>query len=525
MSATFQSKTLQAIYDSDFADASTLATFRTGGGGDLTNDIDALDRRIAAFESVYIGQTANNGGQSTKDYPYDREGLKREFLDEVLALLMRRSINGIVPTNLYTNTGVLVASAGGLGGTAVVLSKTDPNAAATYGNFDNLATSSNATDGRLGLLNATGQDIFKSYQHLIDQVFTEGDKLANNPTTPTETVTAILPLAVGGVTYDQLAQVAGIDPVTKQVAYTTYLLDSTAGSSIVFKDSSGNAQLDGPSSSTAKRLQLSPTEAPLNAVTQEYDVTLDSLGIHVSTTSTGIRVRTGTSTTWVDATPSAPLALNIPGREGEFPNAKITSNYRVKLGNGSDYLIGLGSDGKVYVTSLASSRVSNVSSTANLNPLEFLLYFNEARIKILRAKLAYNEAVVREIQDDLKQANETLADLEIQDGVLPTQNSDGTASTTLSTETTKMNLFDAMASTAGQPLFLAGGSDSLHAHNEWQTNRTNLKNYIDRRSAEAQQATLDYQNTLNRFNNAYETMSKLQEKLDTLLKAQLHNFS
>ena len=86
-----------------------------------------------------------------------------------------------------------------------------------------------------------------------------------------------------------------------------------------------------------------------------------------------------------------------------------------------------------------------------------------------------------------------------------------------------MNLFSATASTPSTPIFDAAGNDSLHNAQEWQKNRTTLKNYIDRRSAEAQQATLDYQNVLNRYNNAFEVMAKLQEKLDTLLKAQLRN--
>lgn len=68
-------------------------------------------------------------------------------------------------------------------------------------------------------------------------------------------------------------------------------------------------------------------------------------------------------------------------------------------------------------------------------------------------------------------------------------------------------------------------SDSIHGKANWGAARTALKNYIDRRSSEAQQATLDYQNVLNRYNGAYETMAKLQEKLDNLLKGQLRNLN
>ena len=59
----------------------------------------------------------------------------------------------------------------------------------------------------------------------------------------------------------------------------------------------------------------------------------------------------------------------------------------------------------------------------------------------------------------------------------------------------------------------------------WQESRTNLKNHIDRKSAQSQQAMLDYQTVLNRFNNAFEVMSKIQEKVDSLLKSQLRNYN
>jgi hypothetical protein len=51
-----------------------------------------------------------------------------------------------------------------------------------------------------------------------------------------------------------------------------------------------------------------------------------------------------------------------------------------------------------------------------------------------------------------------------------------------------------------------------------------LKSYIDRRTADAQSAALDLQQTTNRYNNAYEVMAKLQEKMDGLIKTQLRNW-
>ena len=59
---------------------------------------------------------------------------------------------------------------------------------------------------------------------------------------------------------------------------------------------------------------------------------------------------------------------------------------------------------------------------------------------------------------------------------------------------------------------------------EWKTAQTKIQNYIDQQSSAAQQATLDYQQTLNRYNGAFEAMSKLQDKLDNVQKSVMNNF-
>ncbi len=539
MAVTFQSSALQTLYNTGTTTAAALTTFRTGGSTDLDAEIDALDRRIAAFEFVLIGNLPS--GQNGSAYPYDRAGLRREFLDELTALLMRRSIDTtpLAINNLYTDDHALVlASSPNGGGVHAVLNKFAPLGNDSFGIFDTLAASANhatvGTDGRLGLLNPAGQAIFRSYSALIDAVFTEGDKLGNNPATPTQSVGAIQPLTVDTFTYDRIAQVSGVatittgtPPTSTQVpSYETYLLSADAPESRVTKDSSGNVALTGPATTTAPRLRLNPLEAPpIVSGSTLHSVVVDGTTLFINIDSTGISAATGTFTPRTTATEIPTLLLNIPGRGHEFPDARIAANQRVTTANGVTYLIGLGSDGKVYATSLAPANRAATGATASLNSLEYLLFFNEARIKILRGKLAYNEAVVREIQEDLRRANEALAALETQAGVIIATDSSGALTNQTSPETTEMNLFNAMHSTAGNGIFSLAGADSIHTSAEWQQNRTNLKNYIDRRSAEAQQATLDYQNTLNRFNNAFEVMAKLQEKLDTLLKAQLRNLS
>ncbi len=532
----FRSDSLQQLYEGTSAtDIAALNTLRTAGSAEAQEGLAALDRRIAAFEFVLIGSLP--AGQNPTDYPYDRAGLRREFLDELVTLLMRRSISSVTAEqNLYIEPTSLIASTPSHGNASVVINKFAPTGDDSYGVFATQTVSAThaqiLTDERRNFLNNAGKAIFDRYSQLIDATFAEGDKLGENPSRQAQVTSAISPITVDGVTYDRIAQVTGVKtitsgtpPVSSQVPdYQTFLLESTAPVSQVAKSATGDATLTGPASSTARRLQITTTEVP-PFLPNLFRVFIDGANLFVDTTGGNITIRDGIFDTPIPATPIKPLSLNITGQGHDFPESRVVSTYRATAPNGITYLIGLGSDGKVYTTSLAPTRRSAVGTTATLSSLEYLLFFNEARIKILRAKLAYNEAVVREIQEDLRQANEALSELEAQAGAVIPTNSDGTLTGQTSSETLTMNLFNAVHSTAGTPIFDAAGADSIHTSREWETNRVNLKNYIDRRSAEAQQATLDYQNTLNRFNNAFEIMAKLQEKLDTLLKAQVRNLS
>ncbi|MFO1450192.1 MAG: hypothetical protein U1F61_18680 [Opitutaceae bacterium] len=528
MAVTFKSTALLDRYLGNTNNIATeLSAFRTGGDDELDDTIAKLDERIAAFENILIGTLP--AGQTTTDYPYDREGLKREFLDEVLALLLRRSItfSGTAPSfnATYSAPDVLVSSVSPYFPTdfQVYLNRNKPDSTG-FGVFDTMV---GATDRRPQLLNTFGQTIFSLYSTLIDEVFAEGDKLGNNPARPVQVASAIQPITVDGFTYDRISQVHGTNALTGDPEVRTYLLDSQATNSSVIKASTGEAGLSGPATSSTVRLQLVPEEAVMSLLVP---------GVYVAPADVGtVAVRfpaplgsppmisDGLQGTQVTTVEVPAVVMNIKDRESEFPEARIVSAYRGTLPDGRSFLVGVGTDSKIYVTSLESTRRSTNGTTAGLSALEYLLYWNEARIKILRAKLAYQEAVVREIQEDLKQANDVLAKLETQSGKIQATDKDGVPTGQTSSETLEMNMFSAMASTSGNSIFDTTGQDALHTATEWQGNRTNLKNYIDRRSAEAQQATLDYQNVLNRFNNAFEVMAKLQEKFDTLLKAQLRN--
>ncbi|WP_414663695.1 hypothetical protein [Horticoccus sp. 23ND18S-11] len=519
----FQSSALQQLYNgtnaNPLASAQLLTAFRTGGDDLLDQGIAALDKRIASFENALIGPTGSTA--TSAEYPYDRAGLRREFLDELVTLLIQ---------NTYAATGIT-----GLANSAL----SDPNTAyrqginptvilksATTGSgiFDNLATNVAAdVDPRLNMLTDDGKALFKSYANLIESVFAEGDKMGDDPARAAQLVSAIQPMTIDGISYDRVAQVSGYDPVAELPTYNTYLLQAGTQVGRVFKDSSGSIVVSGPATATDQRLLLGPIEAPLNAAGTAYSTFVDGLFFEVFVNGSGLSFRTDSTQVPTPATVMPALLLNVTARGTEFPDVRILSSFRATAANGASYLFGLSTEGKVYITSLAPARREVVGPTASLSSLEYLLFYNEARIRVLRGQLVYKEAIVREIQDDLKKANDALADLEFQSGVFQAQNPDGSQTYQFSSETRLMNLFNATNSRAGTPIFGIGGNDSYHSAVDWQQNRTALKNYIDRRSAEAQQATLDYQNVLNRFNNAYEVMAKLQEKLDTLLKAQLRN--
>ncbi len=527
MAVDFKSTALQNRYLGTTNNIATdLATFRTGGDDELDDTIAKLDERIAAFENILIGTLP--AGQTTADYPYDREGLKREFLDEVLALLLRRSItyNGTAPqfNATYSAPDVLLSSTSSSFPTdfQVYLNRNKPNSTG-FGVFDTMV---GTTDTRPQLLNSTGQTIFSLYSTLIDEVFAEGDKLGDNPARPVQVASAIQPVTVDGVVYDRISQVHGIDAITGDPLVRTYLLDSQQTNSTVIKTSTGETGLSGPATSSTVRLQLEPEVASDALVSGVYVATVDIGTVAVrfpAPVGSPPTIADGQSVDHIATVPITAIVTNLPGREDEFPEARIVSGFRGTLADGRSFLVGVGTDGQIYVTSLESTRREINGTAAGLSALEYLLFWNEARIKILRAKLAYQEAVVREIQEDLRQANDVLAKLETQSGKIQAQDKDGVPTGQTSSETLEMNMFSAMASTSGNSIFDTTGQDALHTATEWQGNRTNLKNYIDRRSAEAQQATLDYQNVLNRFNNAFEVMAKLQEKFDTLLKAQLRN--
>jgi len=421
--------------------------------------VESVETRMLALENATVPDdesVAATSGKSKYEYPFGRESLKREFMQEILAFLathdsyrnvdLERLPNGSQGSDLLLNGSIANPGYG--------FTKVDGKE--TYvDNFD--------LDPGLSNLNETGKSVYKWYADLFDQILVAGDRLAQPP----------------------------VDPATGQAAKTLPVL--TTATPITYQG-------------------VSYTQ-----ISQTAD--------NVYVLSVGDRSR-----------------AEKPGGQGDpvlTPSTILPSSQLVVEGS---YTINqnreLVPDAGTNVT-----QNSSVTDVRYLGPFDYLYFWTEARVKVLRAKLAYEEGVVRELQEDLKQANAAMGELEKIAGSLSAQGPDNKVNTEKKRESLSLDLFESMHSTPDEQLFnipperfdafiapdydfstgpiIAGDS---HNYAEWQQNRTNLKNYIDTRQSELQQASLDYQTTLNRFNQAYETMAKLQDKLQDLMRNIYRNF-
>jgi|GEM_PF-1630688 len=451
----FKTQTLADLYNGG-ANASHLSYFRNNASEAIKSDILSLDQRIANFQNV-ITDGAKVGNE---DFPYDKEYLKREFMEEVLANMLKRPeyaglfLNGSNLSSPLSGGGLLNGTAGNVN--VVVNYVPGVSTGAVGGRWDG-TNFSNMTlaEMRNGLNNYDpnngGLRVFDAYSAWIDAVFEEGNKLKNNPTETVNVVTSIsertLPTANSpNVVYDRVAT-----QKTGQV------------------DANGNPIF---------RYFLIAKGAPIsdiNKVTVTGTLNGQQVDSRVATTGNG-----NTNSVYIEVDKDLqPLVNNAFGFE---------------------------------------------YNTSNLSPTMYLYYFTEARIRILRGQLNMKEAVTSEIRDDLAKANAAYADLEAQAAKTRSQSADGkTQNPDLSSETQTMDFFEATNSKKGSLIFDNNGNDDQQNYGEWGSSRSSLKSYIDRKSTQSQDAMLDYQTTLNRFNQAYEVLSKLQEKMDGLIKSQLRN--
>lgn len=435
------------LYGTDAANQGDLDYFRTTTTEQLKAEILALDQRIANFQNV-ITDGAKVGNE---DFPYDKDYLKREFMEEVFAILMKRenyrgsnvaatgNIFAGSPTHNQDGQTVLYNSGTILG-----------TGQAWSGNFSDMTLEQMKSVIKTGP-NEGGVAVFEAYSAWIDAVFAEGNKMKNNPAETVNIVTSIpertLPTANSpDVIYDRVATMK-----TGQL------------------DASGNP---------IYRYFLVAKGAPVSDLTK------------VSVTGT----LNGQPVDSIIATTSSSTAKSVYIEVDKDLQPLVDNAY------GFEY------------------------ATSNLSPTMYLYYFMEARIRILRGQLNMKEAVTTEIRDDLAKANSAYSDLEAQAGKTRAQSADGkTVNPDLSVETTNMDFFEATNTKKGEVLYDNTGNDDLHNYANWGASRSSLKAYIDRKSTQSQDAMLDYQSTLNRFNQAYEVMSKIQEKMDGLIKSQMRN--
>jgi len=416
-----------------------LKKFRISGPDDLLEDVKTLDNRIVNFQNAVTARVQ----AGTEDKPYDASMLKREFLEEVFALLVNRKI-----PDYRKNSPIETKNTGTVEEDLLI------NA------LRNLSDQTTAT--MLGYLNDGGQRIFNSYALLIDAIFAEGDKLANNPTDSAtglavvSNVTTTIPdTVIGGVTYNRVTaeRIPGAkDPDdTKNFNYFVIAKDSTP---VV----SGKTNVEG--------YLVERSDNTISTFRPVVDAVLSFGG---------------------SLKPSSYLKVNkdLTAITGESPQPRLSRQ---------------------------------------MSPMWYLYFWNEARVKVLRGQLNYKEAVTSEIRDDLAKANKAYTDLEKQAGLTRQQSADGkTQNPDASYETATMDFFEATNTKAGATLFDNTSNDDYHNFGNWTSSRSTLKTYIDAKSTQSQDAMLDYQTTLNRYNNAFEVMSKLQEKIDGLVKSQLRN--
>lgn len=430
---TFKTLDLANLYIGKTAlETDDLNKFRNDGPDDLLEDVKTLDNRIVNFQNAVTARAP----AGTEDKPYDASMLKREFLEEVFAMLVMRK------SPKYQDN-----------------SPTDANGLLIDG-LRNL--SDQTTDKMLGYLNDGGKRIFNSYALLIDAIFAEGDKLASNPTDSAtglavgSNVTTTIPdTVIGGVTYNRVTaeRIPGAkDPDdTKNFNYFVIAKDSPP---VV----SGKTNVEG--------YLVERSDNTISTFRPVVDAELSFGG---------------------SLKPSSYLKVNkdLTAITGESPQLRLSRQ---------------------------------------MSPMWYLYFWNEARVKVLRGQLNYKEAVTSEIRDDLAKANKAYTDLEKQAGLTRQQSADGkTQNPDASYETATMDFFEATNTKAGATLFDNTSNDDYHNFGNWTSSRSTLKTYIDAKSTQSQDAMLDYQTTLNRYNNAFEVMSKLQEKIDGLVKSQLRN--
>lgn len=497
--------------------------------------IQEINARIAAMEHMIINSSPP-AGDTNAQFPYDKDGLEREFIDDVLSLLLqqdayKRNLNNnlyVKVTYQYTYIELLSSNVGTK--TAVKVIK--------IGDYFKIANDAFFTEDKIRnvvtpQLTAWANSELSSPPAVVQSSSVTSIQLMEASSAPNANASGWLniedALAEGLIA----TQDAGTFQSFDQLDFNQKLqLLNSDGRNILRKYRDLLKQVF----AVAEKNKENPREINNNGVPGNY--IQDSV-----------------------VTAIAPFELNgtiynyvarVREQDGSYGSYLITDDivtYQVEKNvvyydDGTPATFTLGFDKGLVTTSAQYMKVEwdkdqktwvpspdNQSSQPialpnirTLNIMEYLYYWNEARIKILRAQMLYQEGVVKEIQSDLADANKVLATLEKQASETTAQDKDGKPNPNSSDKTNELTLFELRVNTADSRMFPVT-SNGKYNYGQWAEARTQLKNYIDRKSAQAQQAMLDYQDTLNRYNSAFEIMAKLQEKLDGMLKSNLRNLA
>jgi len=445
---------------------SELATFRGDTSGLTQNQaVATIDATIQTFETANVPTTAASG-TTAQNYPVDQAGLTEQLMAQVFAQLLQAG-TGSTYTNsshdpIDSSTGLLNYSIFGF-----VASQLPDNFSQLDFNPNDSQTSPSSA---YYWLNSTGQSILSTYYNLIQGAFAEGATTTNNPVDPatsqsavTAEVTAVPPQVINGVTYGYVTSFI-TSTATNPPTYSSYLVPSDIVLQAVAKQALTNAAYS-PDGSAASQVGYKVTFVNQNDPASVTMIPVDS--------------------TTFQPTGGTPVTM---------------ANVRF------------------------------------MDAITYTYYWNEARVAVMKGQLNYQQDVVQILQNALSAANAASTDLTQQSGLTEQQDSSQKPDPNASPETASLNMFVAIVSTPSNTLFgnsfanPSTGSPSTNAvgynynYSEWQANQVALKNYTDNLNAQAQNAMLDYQQTLNNYNNGYQVMGQIQDKFNTMFQSQLQNF-
>jgi hypothetical protein len=534
----FISQTLENLYAGGSEVGSTfsltalgmsLASFRGDNSGETQNATMAtIDATIQSLETAYVPTTAA-AGTTAQSYPVDQSGIMQQLMAQVFAQLISA---GSPPGSTYTANSPVTSSG------FVNNSSLPDNFSALDFNPNDPTSSSNSA---YYFLNQAGQNILTTYYNLIQGTFAEGALTASNPLDPNALSLTGVSLSSGSTamsmptntTNSLLAAGAQITGAGIPIG-TTVTSVSTSGNTInvVLSQAATETVYNSATSANNTVVTAEVTQIPpqtIDGVTYGYVTAFGNYSTNPPTYQSYL-VPTGIVLQAV-AKQAIDNAADAPG------NAAASGvGYRVTFVNSAD-------PSSVTLLPVDSTTFQPTGGpTVTMNSVRFMdaitytYFWNEARVAVMKGQLNYQQDVVQMLQNALSAANAASTDLTQQSGLTEQENSSQQPDPDASPETASLNMFIAIVSTEGSTLFQSDFANSSTGdassgvtpfyfnYSEWQANQVALKNYTDNLNSQAQNAMLDYQQTLNNYNQAYQVMGQIQNSFNTMFQSQLQNF-